>query len=233
MGDYTSVCSKCGAMLASNAAVCPYCGAVTEQTDQKAAPPVYTFVDDEQDDFDKTTSAFRSFRRPEEPAPIQTEAQSEPSSFTRTGDDGAFRSAAEPVTEVPPKSQLASMTLEEFYNQFASQRTKGFVKWLMILCFLNAGVAAVLTAMLGSFMLINVALFAAFGILLLKKRSWVVTLVIACYCGLDFVMSLIGFGLPSGIVLLVLAVAATTSLKKLQEAYRAYQADGRYPELGI
>ena len=131
------------------------------------------------------------------------------------------------------RPQVPSMTLEEFYNQFASKKTKSFVKWLMILCFLNAGLAAVLTVMLGPFMLINVALFAAFGVLLLKTRSWVVTLVIACYCGLDFVMSLIGSGSPSGIVLLVLAVAATTSLKKLQDAYRAYQADGRYPELGI
>lgn len=228
MGDYTGVCSKCGAMLASNAAVCPYCGTLTEQPVQKPEPLQYSYTEDEQDDFDKTTSAFRSFRRPEEPKPIQTEMKSVMSAFAQSGDAGEFYSAAEPA-----KPQIPSLTLEEFYQQFASKRTKGFVKWLMILCFLNAGLAAVLTAVFGPFMLINAALFVAFGILLRKTRSWVVSLVIVCYCGLDFVMSLIGTASPSGIVLLVLAIAATTALKKLQDAYRAYQADGRYPELGI
>ena len=124
-------------------------------------------------------------------------------------------------------------SFEDFFEQFASPKTKNNVKWLGYICAFTAVVSIVLIC-IGNFVaILDVIFYGVFAFLLLKKKNWAFPLAVTCYSG---IFSIIGFfvsGTPSGILALILSIKSTMAMKKLNDAYKEYQTTGQFPSQQI
>lgn len=132
------------------------------------------------------------------------------------------------------------MSFLEFYDEFASKKTKSYVK--------STGIMAIITAVLGLVLIglyifyycvdleeiiycaLNVIVYTVFAVLILKKKNWVFTLVFACYSGISTVINFMELKNPSGIVATIIAVFATVGVKKISDAYKEYISTGKLPD---
>lgn len=121
------------------------------------------------------------------------------------------------------------MSYPDFYDKFASKKTKGYIKSTGIIAIITAVLSLVLLGMGNYLSALDVIVYTVSAILILKKKSWIFTLVLACYSG---IFTIIGFalsGTPSGIVATIIAIFATVGGKKLSDAYQRYNSTGEFP----
>ncbi|MBS7359125.1 MAG: zinc ribbon domain-containing protein [Oscillospiraceae bacterium] len=132
------------------------------------------------------------------------------------------------------------MSYLDFFDEFASKKTKSYIK--------STGIIAIITAVLGLVLIVangiydgfyfkriiysafSVIVFMVFGILILKKKSWIFTLVLACCGGISTVINFMELGNPSGIVATIIAISATVGGKKISDAYKEYISTGKFPD---
>lgn len=121
------------------------------------------------------------------------------------------------------------ITYLDFFEKFASRKTKGNIKTTGIIAIITSVLSLALVAMGNYLSVIDLIVYAVLAVLILKKKSWVFTLVLACYSGLFTIIGLVMSGTPSGIFALVMAIMATINGKKLSDAYNNYIATGVFP----
>ncbi len=108
---------------------------------------------------------------------------------TQWGQNGAQEQKAYPYG-VEAHRNNGPLTQKEFYKTYASKTTKGWTQFLGILTLAGAGLSVV-SAFQAIFTYMNwvkvipslfdIALFLVLGILLLVKKSWIISLVIVIY----------------------------------------------------
>lgn len=122
------------------------------------------------------------------------------------------------------------LTRKEFYNRFASKKTKSWVTAMVVICFLSAGVSLVPLA-LGNFLsLLDIAFYAAMGALLLSTKNWAFALVPTLYSGVFSLISAANTGSVSGVFAIVAGIMSTIALNKINKAFQAYQKDRILPD---
>ncbi|MGM9676209.1 MAG: hypothetical protein ACI3XW_01235 [Butyricicoccus sp.] len=130
-----------------------------------------------------------------------------------------------------PYGQL--LTQEQFYQQYSSKGTKGYVKACWILMFISAALALVLVFLGSIASIIDVILMGALGVVILKKPGKTVFLVTMILMILGCVLSIAGGGSATGIIPLICSAIAFTRYRKLDAAYAQYQTSGTFPEKPI
>lgn len=218
-------CKVCGTQLPDEAAFCTNCGNTIEQTTVVNADNT---IDDDgttvlvQDDFDEGTTVLDESEGTTilEEYPI----------------DGAVFTPHQPPIYEPPIGttpvnpvQNQQFTFEQFFDAFASKKTKSNAKWLGIITIITAVLSLILVVSGSLFNIIDLIFYGVFVVLLNKKKNWLFPLIVTCYSGAFTVINLAMGGAPGGIVALILGIMTTISFKKLNDAYKAYQTSGQVP----
>lgn len=126
------------------------------------------------------------------------------------------------------------LTYEQFYELYASNKTKSNAKSIAIICFITAALSLILMFTMGSFVgIIDIVFYVIFGILIMKKPKWQVTLPVAIYGGVFSIIGLLTSGAPGGILALVISIIATVQLKKVDDAYKNYLVTNQVPPIQI
>ena len=134
------------------------------------------------------------------------------------------------VSYVPNmNTSFNNMSLKEFYMRFASKQSKGWVTAMVVVCFLSAAVSCVPLFLGNILSLLDIAVYAAMGALLLVTRKSVFALVPTIYSGLASVLTLAGGGAMTGVFALIAGTMSTLALKKIEKAYQSSQNDGVLP----
>lgn len=128
-----------------------------------------------------------------------------------------------------PQQPVDKMTLEQFFDKFASNKTKNWHKTIAIICIVTAILSLALLGLGNYLSVIDVIFYLVFGILLFKKKNWVFPLIVTCYGGLFTIVGIMSTGTPSGVFACVAGVLATIGAKKVNDAYKVYDATGQFP----
>ena len=121
-------------------------------------------------------------------------------------------------------------SLEQFYQHVASKRTKNLTGWLIAVCIISA-VIDLIIAMTG-YSLLGVPeciFFVAFAILLVKKKTYIIPLILTIYCVVCLVINIIEEGNPSGVVGIVIGIMLIIRLRRINDEYGSYTKTGIYP----
>jgi hypothetical protein len=142
-----------------------------------------------------------------------------------------YQPAQQPGQQNPFVCQnpVEKMTLEQFFEKFASKKTKNWYKTIAIICIITAVLSLGLLGIGNYFSVIDVIFYLVFGILLFKKKNWILPLVVTCYGGLFTIIGIATTGTPSGIFACVLGIMATIGAKKVNDAYKTYTSTGQIP----
>lgn len=144
------------------------------------------------------------------------------------------------------------MLEKDFYQRFAAKSTKSWVIVMVVCCFLSAvvGIAQIVVnarelrlammfsnaaTLLITISVIEIVYYVAMGILLLAKKKWFFTLIIAVVEVITRVLILMITEIFTyqGVFFLIIAIICTTSLKKVNDAYKIYKNTGNVPERPI
>ena len=127
-----------------------------------------------------------------------------------------------------PQQPADQMTLEQFFDKFASKKTKNWYKTIAIICIVTAVLSLALIGLGNYLSVIDVIFYLVFGILLFKKKNWVFPLIVTCYGGLFTIIGIASTGTPSGVFACAAGVLATIGAKKVNDAYKDYNATGQF-----
>lgn len=122
------------------------------------------------------------------------------------------------------------LTRKEFYNRFASKKTKSWVTAMVVVCFLSAGVSLVPLAFGNFLSLLDIVFYAAMGALLLSTKNWAFALVPTVYSGVFSLISAASSGSVSGVFAIVAGIMSTIALNKINKAFQAYQNNRILPD---
>ncbi|MCC8074161.1 MAG: zinc ribbon domain-containing protein [Clostridiales bacterium] len=125
------------------------------------------------------------------------------------------------------------MDYKNFLNTFASKKTKNYTKSTGIICIITAVLSLVLLVGGNYISALDFIFYLVFGILVLTKNQWFLTLPVCIYGGVFSVVGLIASGTPSGIVAFVVSILATINLKKIADAFKSYSQSGQLPQSEI
>lgn len=123
-----------------------------------------------------------------------------------------------------------NFTLKEFYNRFASKKSKSWVTAMVVVCFLSAGVSLIPLAFGNFLSLLDIAFYATMGALLLSTRNWAFALTPTIYSGIFSLINIANGGSISGYFAIAAGVMSTIALNKISKAYKAYQNDRILPD---
>ena len=216
-------CKVCGAQLPDEAVFCTNCGNTIEQTTVINADNT---IDDEgttvltQDDYDEGTTVLDEVEN--------TDVLNDPNKNVILTPPMPIYEPPIGTTPVNPV-QNQQFTFEQFFDAFASKKTKSNAKWLGIITIITAVLSLILVVSGSLFNSIDLIFYGVFAVLLNKKKNWLFPLIVTCYSGAFTVINLAMGGAPGGIVALILGIMTTISFKKLNDAYKAYQTSGQVP----
>lgn len=129
--------------------------------------------------------------------------------------------------------QNGIMSYVDFYERFASKKTKNNTKAIGIICIITAVLSLGLFGMGNFISIIDVLFYSVFAGLILKLKKWTFTLPVAMYGGIFTILGLALSGTPSGIVAFIVSIIATVQLKKLNDAYNLYLSTNQFPQTEI
>lgn len=221
-------CKFCGQEINDGSLVCFYCGGnqtqpqVQPQSEvQPVTPPQQpTYQQPVQPNYQQPT--YPNYQQPIQPnyrQPVQPNYQ-----------QPQYPGYQQPVYG-QPTPPMSDMSWKDFYNRFVSKKSNSYVTALAIIHFITAALALVLMVTgIGDLIgVLDVAVYVAFGALLLTTKHWVCALLPTIYSGFWTVMSFASGGTPSGIVALVIGVSCVTVLLKADKAYKNYRDNHIFP----
>lgn len=192
-------CPNCGAALEQGARFCGSCGATIAQEQ-----PQQTY---QQPTYQQPTYEQPAYQQPIYEQPV-------------------FQQPYQPQFNFP--SVPANMTWKEFYNHYVAK--KGFVIWMAVICFFTAAISLVILGMTGNpLSVMDILVYVISGILLLATKHWLAALVPTIYGGIFSILNMAQGGAATGIVAIVVGIAATSTLFKANKAYQKYKLDGTVP----
>lgn len=231
-------CKTCGAQLHDNDAFCVVCGTTVEQANAADAPTDFydteattVLNESEFDDKAEETTVLS------DNSPYQNNNPYQSGNYYQ-GDNNVYTPPVQP--QQPPVQgyynqpqgnayQDTKLTFEQFYEKVASKKTKSDAKALAIITIITAAVGIASIVMGNYFGIIDVVFYGVFSFLLFKKKNWILPLIVTCYSGCFTVINLVVSGVASGIFALIIGIITTIKLKKVNDAYKAYQTTGQYP----
>lgn len=122
---------------------------------------------------------------------------------------------------------------EQFYQRFASKKSKGWVNTIAIICIITAIVSLGQVALENFFHIIDVVVYTALAVLIFKKKNWIYSLIVTCYGGVFSIAGLLLTGVPTGFFAIIAGIFATIALKKVHDAYKIYRTSGQLPTTEI
>ena len=121
----------------------------------------------------------------------------------------------------------------DFFNVYASKNTNGWMTGLLVCCIITAVVSVAGIAMGNFLSILDLVLSLAFGILCkVKKKSWA-ALAMSIYSIFSCVLGIVLGGTPSGWLLILCGIMSYKNIKKIEDAYKAYQSSGTLPSAQI
>ena len=132
--------------------------------------------------------------------------------------------------QAPNPYAPANLSYTDFYNRYASKKTRSYVTWMAVIFFFTAGISLVLLLALGNTLgILDILVYGIMGAALLGSKQPIFALVPTIYGAVWSVVNLVGGGTPSGIVALIVGIACIGQLNKVQKAYNKYKLDGLAP----
>ena len=200
------ICTNCGSLMEQGDKFCPRCGAAQPQPPQ----PAYQ---QQQPVYQQPQQAYQPYQQPVYQQPYQQ---------------------PQPVYQQPYQAPGAyapqNMTYGEFYNRFASKKTRNFVTWMAVICFVTAALSLVFAVTLENYLsILDIVVYVSMGILLLSTKQSIFATLPTIYGAIWTVVGLVGGGAPSGIVAIVVGVSCMGQLNKVKKAYDKYRMDGLAP----
>lgn len=127
-----------------------------------------------------------------------------------------------------------SYNRESFFKTFASKSSASSIKAFAILTIINAVAGVVifigLNGSIGIFEMLESLLLLAAGIVMLKKRGFVIPLLTTLYFILSSVIGMVeSGGTFSGFILIMLGIYAVVATAKSSKAFKKYKATGEVP----
>lgn len=123
------------------------------------------------------------------------------------------------------------MTEKDFYKNFASKNTNGWVIFVIFSCFLTMAATAGSMIMNENFLsVIDILFYFVFGILLIVKKKWYFTLPVTIYSSIATIITLVLSGSVTGIFAIAAGAVSTVKLKKINDAYKQYTERGIFPQ---
>ena len=213
------LCKTCGTKLPDDAEFCFICGGKAENPDMMKAP--IDFDDTEEtsvlndNSIDEETTVLND-NNPYQNMYAQPHVQQQ----------SPVQAYPNPMQNGYPNTQF---TFEQFFDRFASNKTKGYVKWLGIIAIVTA-VLSLVNIFAGNYVgVIDLIFYGVFSFLLLKNKNWAFPLIVTCYSGTFTIITVALGGTPSGIVALILGILSTVKMKKITDLYKVYKTSGQFP----
>ncbi len=196
------ICTHCGSLVEQGDKFCPRCGA------PQAAQPYQ--------------QPQQPYQQPAYQQPYQQPVYQQP------------QQPYQPAYQQPYPASGAyapqNMTYGEFYNRFASKKTRNFVTWMAVICFVTAALSLVLAVTLENYLsILDIVVYVSMGILLLSTKQSIFATLPTIYGAIWTVVGLVGGGAPSGVVAIVVGVSCMGQLNKVKKAYDKYRMDGLAP----
>ncbi len=129
-----------------------------------------------------------------------------------------------------PMPPAPDMSRKDFYKQFMSKKSNGYVTSMSVICFVTAAISAVLIFSLENMLgILDVTVYVIFGALLLFTKHWLYALIPTVYSGFWTVVNFAAGGTPSGIVALIIGISCVSVLIKADKAYKNYRTNRIIP----
>lgn len=204
-------CTKCGQQIVDGSAFCPLCGA------PQAAPapqPAYQ------------QPVQPQYQQPQYQQPVQTVYQQPV--------QPQYQQPVQPPYQQPIYAPQG-LDWKNFYNQCVSKKSKSYVTWMAVICFITAAISIPLMIVLeNNLAIMDIAVYTILGALLLATKHWVFALLPTLYSAVWTVYGMVATeGAPSGIVALIVGASCVTVLMKANKAYNEYKTTGKFPEQQI
>ena len=136
----------------------------------------------------------------------------------------------QPPYQAPNPYAPQNLSYTDFYNRYASKKTRNYVTAMAVIFFFSAFVNLILLLVTGNALcILDVLVFAVMGAALLGSKQSIFAVVPTIYSAFGTVLGLVTSGTPSGIAALIVGVACIGQLNKLQKAYNQYKLDGLAP----
>lgn len=204
-------CEKCGKEIPMDSNVCMYCGASVEDLEETSVLDEYgtdILEPNEDDGTDVLEDVYIPPVQPPQPL---------------------INPISEPQTDFGKR-----LSYIEFYNKFASKKAKNTTTTIGVICFITLAIGIVaLFGYSGPLAFLDIAFYLVFGIIILKTKKWWSTLSVCIYSGIFSIIGFITSQSFTGIVALIVGIMATISLKRLDDAYKAYLVNGIEPNSEI
>lgn len=121
------------------------------------------------------------------------------------------------------------MNEKTFYKTYMSKNARGWVTATIVCAFISAALNIANVALYGPASLLDAILCLVIGIVLIKKKSWVLPLIFAIYGIIVSILSLVLSGTPSGILAIAAGIISVIKLRKFAAAYKQYKNTGLLP----
>ena len=135
----------------------------------------------------------------------------------------------QPPYQAPNPYAPQNLSYTDFYNRYASKKTRNYVTWMAVICFFTAVLSVAFVALGSSLSVLDIVVYAAMGGLLLASKQSVFALLPTIYGAIWTVVSIANEGSPTGFVAIVVGIACVSQLSKVQKAYNKYKLDGLAP----
>lgn len=157
-----------------------------------------------------------------------TPAAAGPADNTASSAPNFFEDPAQGAYEIPNRipqglDYLGFTELDEVKKESGRMKTAG------ILCFVSAGITALLGIFLGYYSIfLDVAILVILGFFIMKRKSFVASVLLCVYAGLNVIVSLMQDGSIGGVVVIIAAAYSIFASMKLRKAWKEYQQTGSF-----
>ena len=216
MDQFYTICPMCGKKIKAGVKFCPHCGSrfAPEEKVNMICPKCGKVAQDGEKFCSECGTQYATKKTAAEIAPHVEKVQMPP---IRTG-----------------------MPQEEFFERYASKRTKSWVKWMPIIGFISAAIYLILAIVMfasystttGVFMLFDVFVVGGLSYAMRSRRqAWP----FLGFAGYNVVASTLAFVSQdfSNLLWLVFSIYLAVKMWKVEQAYKVYLQTGSLPEGAI
>lgn len=175
------------------------------------------------------------------PQPVQAQPQPQPQPVNYTTNNYYQQPYQQPTYQQPQQSYQppyqapnpyapANLSYADFYNRYASKKTRNYVTWMAVIFFFTAAISLVfLLALENTLAILDILVYGIMGAALLASKQTVFAVVPTIYGAIWSVIGMANGNTPSGVVAIIVGVACMGQLAKVQKAYNKYKQDGLAP----
>ena len=216
MGMQKKRCAQCDFVVEENINFCPYCGS---------------------NEFESVDKHITMRLRPEDSPWYKKEESTPVNNVPKEINAPNIPHSSSYIEEsnetIVTSNNLKSFEIQDFYNQYVSQKSKGWIIWFLVMNFVSSAFS-VITLLAGNILsCIDIMFYLLIGIFILRKKSWISALTGAIYSGVGCLLNMILYQDVSGMLYVIVAIIVVRKLRKLQAEYKEYTISGKLPDTEI